>query len=57
MNPCKHGHIDGALHAPCYQCRSEFYEENLEFLYLMKKHNDAVQEAMSREPLTITQEE
>lgn len=27
MNHCKHGHIDGALHRPCYQCRAEFWED------------------------------
>ena len=25
--PCKHGHFDGAMHAPCYQCRAEHWEE------------------------------
>ena len=24
--PCKHGHFDGALHAPCYQCKAEHWE-------------------------------
>lgn len=27
--PCKHGHFDGALHDPCYQCRSEAYADDI----------------------------
>lgn len=27
--PCKHGHVDGALHEPCYQCRSEAYADDI----------------------------
>ena len=27
--PCKHGHIDGAMHIPCYQCRCESLEKEL----------------------------
>ena len=26
MKPCKHGYLDGAMHAPCYRCRSEYWE-------------------------------
>lgn len=27
--PCKHGHFNGALHEPCYQCRSEAYADDI----------------------------
>jgi len=27
--PCKHGHIDGAMHKPCYQCRCEHLEAEI----------------------------
>lgn len=30
--PCKHGHIDGALHVPCYQCRCESLERRIKSL-------------------------
>ena len=26
---CKHGHIDGAMHKPCYQCRSEAFADDI----------------------------
>lgn len=27
VTPCKHGHVDGALHEPCYECRAEYWQE------------------------------
>ncbi len=36
MRTCKHGHYDGAMHNPCYQCRAEYWERearNLRILY------------------------
>ena len=44
MNPCKHGHIDGALHAPCYQCRSEYAKKHIELLYFLHKAKEAKME-------------
>lgn len=29
MEPCKHGHVDGVMHIPCYQCRCESLESQL----------------------------
>lgn len=37
MKPCKHGHVDGALHKPCYQCRCESLQAELD-----KKNKDLV---------------
>ena len=28
MKACKHGHFDGALHNPCYQCKAEYWERD-----------------------------
>ena len=48
MQPCRHGHHDGAMHRPCYQCRTEHLEaENanlkaaLSRLVELKRHKDA----------------
>ena len=30
MSPCKHGHVDGALHTPCYECKAEYWKECFE---------------------------
>lgn len=30
MKPCKHGHVDGVIHTPCYQCESERLAKKLE---------------------------
>lgn len=38
MEPCKHGHHDGAMHTPCYQCKAEHLEtENKRLLKLLSK--------------------
>lgn len=42
MKPCKHGHIDGALHKPCYQCRCEYYEKQLKELTPLKIEKQVV---------------
>ena len=44
MGPCKHGHYDGALHVPCYQCKSEYYEANLMLLAFLQKAKEAKSE-------------
>lgn len=32
MKPCKHGHADGVRHIPCYECKSEFLEQERDAL-------------------------
>ena|SRR5438105_10377338 len=32
MEPCKHGHHDGALHIPCPHCRVEYLEGQIDEL-------------------------
>lgn len=27
--PCKHGHVDGVMHKPCYECRCESLEAEI----------------------------
>lgn len=32
MKPCKHGHVDGAMHIPCPECRVEYLEKRVRLL-------------------------
>jgi len=40
--PCRHGHVDGAMHIPCYQCRSEYWEARTK--EAEKGHAEAIEE-------------
>lgn len=42
MKPCKHGHIDGALHKPCYQCRCESLEAELSVHWDRMNNDDLI---------------
>jgi hypothetical protein len=44
--PCKHGHVDGALHVPCADCRIEYLES------LVKVYEETLQQIAEGGPKT-----
>ena len=49
-SPCKHGHVDGAMHRPCPKCTTEYHQAENESLrqqvQRLERENNALRWAM-----------